>query len=141
MQCNKPGCKQNFHVTCAQRSGFLCEEAGNDQDSVKYCGYCDDHYQLLLNRKKAINETNDNFDMPFTRCIGRESFRINNLHQRSHMHAQFEEDHFLLLLLHRSEAFTICSAHVAQQNVIHDSHRRKYHHQCRHSTDIDVVSS
>ena len=62
MQCNKPGCKQNFHATCAQRSGLLCEEAGNDQDSVKYCGYCDDHYQLLLCRKKAINETNDNFD-------------------------------------------------------------------------------
>ena len=69
MQCNKPGCKQNFHVTCAfftnsnsSGSGLLCEEAGNDQDSVKYCGYCDDHYQLLLTRKKAINETNDNFD-------------------------------------------------------------------------------
>ena len=29
---------------------------------MKYCGYCDDHYQLLLTRKKAINETNDNFD-------------------------------------------------------------------------------
>ena len=62
MQCNKPGCKQNFHVTCAQSAGLLCEEAGNYQDSVKYCGYCDDHYQLL-NEKKDKNDTNDNLEI------------------------------------------------------------------------------
>ena len=48
MQCNKPGCKQNFHVTCAQSAGLLCEEAGNYQDNVKYCGYCDYHYQRIV---------------------------------------------------------------------------------------------
>ena len=48
MQCNKPGCKQNFHVTCAQGAGLLCEEAGNYQDNVKYCGYCDYHYQRIV---------------------------------------------------------------------------------------------
>ena len=57
--------KQNGHGNNKDFVGGCCicaDEAGNDQDSVKYCGYCDDHYQLLLNRKKAINETNDNFD-------------------------------------------------------------------------------
>ena len=58
MQCNKPGCKQNFHVTCAQSAGLLCEEAGNYQDNVKYCGYCDYHYQRIVSfydfTKKSI---------------------------------------------------------------------------------------
>lgn len=47
MQCNKNGCKQNFHVTCAQAQGLLCEEAGNYGDNVKYCGYCLYHYKKL----------------------------------------------------------------------------------------------
>lgn len=47
MQCNKAGCKQQFHVTCAQAMGLLCEEAGNYFDNVKYCGYCQEHYMKL----------------------------------------------------------------------------------------------
>ncbi|XP_013144933.1 PREDICTED: protein AF-10 isoform X9 [Papilio polytes] len=47
MQCNKSGCKQQFHVTCAQSLGLLCEEAGNYLDNVKYCGYCQHHYGKL----------------------------------------------------------------------------------------------
>ncbi|XP_017770719.1 PREDICTED: protein AF-10 isoform X2 [Nicrophorus vespilloides] len=47
MQCNKSGCKQQFHVTCAQSLGLLCEEAGNFLDNVKYCGYCQHHYGKL----------------------------------------------------------------------------------------------
>ncbi|GJQ70622.1 hypothetical protein Trydic_g23013 [Trypoxylus dichotomus] len=47
MQCNKAGCKQQFHVTCAQGLGLLCEEAGNYLDNVKYCGYCQHHYSKL----------------------------------------------------------------------------------------------
>ncbi|XP_064647726.1 protein AF-10-like isoform X2 [Lineus longissimus] len=47
MQCNKNGCKQHFHVTCAQAQGLLCEEQGNYTDNVKYCGYCAYHYKKL----------------------------------------------------------------------------------------------
>ncbi|EZA59575.1 Protein AF-10 [Ooceraea biroi] len=47
MQCNKTGCRQQFHVTCAQALGLLCEEAGNYLDNVKYCGYCQHHYSKL----------------------------------------------------------------------------------------------
>ncbi|XP_026730206.1 uncharacterized protein F54F2.2-like isoform X10 [Trichoplusia ni] len=42
------GCKQQFHVTCAQGLGLLCEEAGNYLDNVKYCGYCQHHYSKLF---------------------------------------------------------------------------------------------
>ncbi|KAJ1522696.1 hypothetical protein ONE63_001857 [Megalurothrips usitatus] len=52
MNCNKPGCKQQFHVTCAQGLGLLCEEAGNYMDNVKYCGYCQHHYSKLTFLKK-----------------------------------------------------------------------------------------
>ena len=54
MQCNKSGCKQSFHVTCAQRAGLLCEEAGNYSDNVKYCGYCEYHYQRIVSQSYLI---------------------------------------------------------------------------------------
>ncbi|XP_059621804.1 protein AF-10 [Phlebotomus argentipes] len=47
MQCNRTGCRMQFHVTCAQTLGLLCEEAGNYLDNVKYCGYCQHHYSKL----------------------------------------------------------------------------------------------
>ncbi|XP_077410505.1 protein AF-10 isoform X2 [Vanacampus margaritifer] len=46
MTCNKHGCRQAFHVTCAQFAGLLCEEQGSDADNVKYCGYCKYHSKL-----------------------------------------------------------------------------------------------
>ena len=48
MPCNRAGCKQTFHVTCAQGAGLLCEEAGNYMDNVRYCGYCEYHYQRIV---------------------------------------------------------------------------------------------
>ncbi|XP_030204562.1 protein AF-10 isoform X5 [Gadus morhua] len=47
MTCNKHGCRQAFHVTCAQFAGLLCEEQGSDADNVKYCGYCKYHHSKL----------------------------------------------------------------------------------------------
>ncbi|XP_075683686.1 protein AF-10 isoform X2 [Rhinoderma darwinii] len=47
MTCNKHGCRQAFHVTCAQFAGLLCEEEGNGADNVQYCGYCKYHYSKL----------------------------------------------------------------------------------------------
>ncbi|TRZ00299.1 hypothetical protein DNTS_009905 [Danionella cerebrum] len=51
MTCNKHGCRQAFHVTCAQLAGLLCEEQGSDADNVKYCGYCKNHYSKLRSSK------------------------------------------------------------------------------------------
>ncbi|XP_054847112.1 protein AF-10 isoform X2 [Eublepharis macularius] len=47
MTCNKHGCRQAFHVTCAQFAGLLCEEEGNGADNVQYCGYCKYHFSKL----------------------------------------------------------------------------------------------
>ncbi|XP_076684729.1 coiled coil domain containing protein Alhambra isoform X5 [Andrena cerasifolii] len=57
MQCNKTGCRQQFHVTCAQALGLLCEEAGNYLDNVKYCGYCQHHYSKLLKVESPIQSS------------------------------------------------------------------------------------
>ncbi|XP_054767881.2 protein AF-10-like isoform X1 [Lytechinus pictus] len=51
MTCNRNGCRQSFHVTCAQQEGLLCEEAGQHNDNVKYTGYCTYHYQKLKKDK------------------------------------------------------------------------------------------
>uniref|UniRef100_A0A8C4QJI8 MLLT10 histone lysine methyltransferase DOT1L cofactor n=1 Tax=Eptatretus burgeri TaxID=7764 RepID=A0A8C4QJI8_EPTBU len=47
MTCNKHGCRQAFHVTCAQMAGLLCEEEGSVADNVQYCGYCKYHFNKL----------------------------------------------------------------------------------------------
>uniref|UniRef100_A0A3P8T3I2 MLLT6, PHD finger containing n=1 Tax=Amphiprion percula TaxID=161767 RepID=A0A3P8T3I2_AMPPE len=47
MTCNRQGCRQAFHVTCAQMAGLLCEEEGPEADNVKYCGYCKHHYNKM----------------------------------------------------------------------------------------------
>ncbi|KAK7118277.1 hypothetical protein R3I94_021941 [Phoxinus phoxinus] len=52
MTCNKHGCRQAFHVTCAQLAGLLCEEQGSDADNVKYCGYCKYHYSKLKHKER-----------------------------------------------------------------------------------------
>ncbi|XP_069047136.1 protein AF-10 isoform X5 [Lepisosteus oculatus] len=52
MNCNKHGCRQAFHVTCAQFAGLLCEEQGSDADNVKYCGYCKYHYSKLKHKER-----------------------------------------------------------------------------------------
>uniref|UniRef100_A0AAR5P8A4 PHD-type domain-containing protein n=1 Tax=Dendroctonus ponderosae TaxID=77166 RepID=A0AAR5P8A4_DENPD len=60
MQCNRVGCKQQFHVTCAQSLGLLCEEAGNYLDNVKYCGYCQHHYSKLVRIQNILKPVSDN---------------------------------------------------------------------------------
>lgn len=58
MQCNyRTGCKQHFHVTCAQSMGLLREESGTKK-KVSYCGYCNHHFKKLFNiqRKDSLQK-------------------------------------------------------------------------------------
>ncbi|KAF4800651.1 hypothetical protein TURU_042572 [Turdus rufiventris] len=59
MTCNKHGCRQAFHVTCAQFAGLLCEEEGNGADNVQYCGYCKYHFNKLKKSKRGSNRSYD----------------------------------------------------------------------------------
>ncbi|XP_069093585.1 protein AF-17 isoform X2 [Pleurodeles waltl] len=47
MTCNRHGCRQAFHVTCAQSAGLLCEEEAMEADNVKYIGYCKYHFTKM----------------------------------------------------------------------------------------------
>uniref|UniRef100_A0A8C5Q7M5 MLLT6, PHD finger containing n=1 Tax=Leptobrachium leishanense TaxID=445787 RepID=A0A8C5Q7M5_9ANUR len=47
MTCNRHGCRQAFHVTCAQMAGLLCEEEAQEVDNVKYIGYCKYHFSKM----------------------------------------------------------------------------------------------
>ncbi|KAG8446895.1 hypothetical protein GDO86_014373 [Hymenochirus boettgeri] len=48
MTCNRHGCRQAFHVTCAQMAGLLCEEEAQEVDNVKYIGYCKYHFNKMV---------------------------------------------------------------------------------------------
>ncbi|KAJ8001962.1 hypothetical protein DPEC_G00174860 [Dallia pectoralis] len=56
MTCNRQGCRQAFHVTCAQMAGLLCEEEGPEADNVKYCGYCKHHYSKMQKKMRSCGE-------------------------------------------------------------------------------------
>ncbi|XP_056265032.1 protein AF-17-like isoform X2 [Pseudoliparis swirei] len=61
MTCNRQGCRQAFHVTCAQLAGLLCEEEGPEADNVKYCGYCKHHYNRMQKKLRSSENTTSSF--------------------------------------------------------------------------------
>ncbi|OCT59946.1 hypothetical protein XELAEV_18045965mg [Xenopus laevis] len=55
MTCNKHGCRQAFHVTCAQMAGLLCEEEAQEVDNVKYIGYCKYHFNKIVREPQKVS--------------------------------------------------------------------------------------
>ncbi|XP_072271011.1 protein AF-17 isoform X2 [Pyxicephalus adspersus] len=55
MTCNRHGCRQAFHVTCAQMAGLLCEEEAQEADNVKYIGYCKYHFNKMVRDPQKVS--------------------------------------------------------------------------------------
>ncbi|KAM9296461.1 protein AF-17 [Gastrophryne carolinensis] len=55
MTCNRHGCRQAFHVTCAQNAGLLCEEEAQEEDNVKYIGYCKYHFNKMVRDPQKVS--------------------------------------------------------------------------------------
>ncbi|XP_031417598.2 LOW QUALITY PROTEIN: protein AF-17 [Clupea harengus] len=81
MTCNRPGCRQAFHVTCAQMAGLLCEEEGPEADNVKYCGYCKHHYSKMQKKLRSSGET---LSSSFNHARGRSSSPSQDKHSSHH---------------------------------------------------------
>ncbi|XP_078121268.1 protein AF-17-like isoform X1 [Sander vitreus] len=76
MTCNRQGCRQAFHVTCAQMAGLLCEEEGPEADNVKYCGYCKHHYNKMQKKLRSSENTSSSF----SHARGRSSSPLQDKH-------------------------------------------------------------
>ncbi|XP_077380440.1 protein AF-17-like [Festucalex cinctus] len=81
MACNRQGCRQAFHVTCAQMAGLLCEEEGPEADNVKYCGYCKHHYNKMQKKRRS----SENASSAFSHSRGRSTSPSQDKH---HHHRQ-----------------------------------------------------
>ncbi|XP_035493316.2 protein AF-17 [Scophthalmus maximus] len=89
MTCNRQGCRQAFHVTCAQMAGLLCEEEGPEADNVKYCGYCKHHYNKLQKKLRSSENTSSSFSVP----RGRSSSPPQDKQQQQHHHHRQRKSH------------------------------------------------
>ncbi|XP_067869656.1 protein AF-10-like isoform X2 [Heterodontus francisci] len=79
MTCNRHGCRQAFHVTCAQMAGLLCEEQGSEIDNVKYCGYCKYHFNKV---KKCRHSANSAYDQGLSDSSSHSQDKLSSLYDR-----------------------------------------------------------
>ncbi|XP_011492662.2 protein AF-17 isoform X1 [Oryzias latipes] len=86
MTCNRQGCRQAFHVTCAQMAGLLCEEEGPEADNVKYCGYCKHHYNKMQKKLRS----GENKSSSFSHFRGRSS---SPSQEKQHHHHKQRKSH------------------------------------------------
>ncbi|XP_061777929.1 protein AF-10 isoform X1 [Nerophis ophidion] len=86
MTCNKHGCRQAFHVTCAQFAGLLCEEQGSDADNVKYCGYCKYHHSKLRRSRGSGSRSQSLSDSSSSQCMDRPPDQDQQKHKERDRH-------------------------------------------------------
>nr|XP_057916005.1 protein AF-10 isoform X3 [Doryrhamphus excisus] len=86
MTCNKHGCRQAFHVTCAQFAGLLCEEQGSDADNVKYCGYCKYHHSKLRRSRGRGSRSQSLSDSSSSQCMDRPPDQDTKKHKERDRH-------------------------------------------------------
>ncbi|XP_061883130.1 protein AF-17-like isoform X1 [Entelurus aequoreus] len=88
MACNRQGCRQAFHVTCAQMAGLLCEEEGPEADNVKYCGYCKHHYNKMQKKLRSSENTGS----AFSHSRGRSTSPSQDKHHHHHRQRKSHKD-------------------------------------------------
>ncbi|XP_037546060.1 protein AF-17 [Nematolebias whitei] len=91
MTCNRQGCRQAFHVTCAQMAGLLCEEEGPEADNVKYCGYCKHHYNKM--QKKLRSSDNASSSFSHSRVRSDSPSQEKQQQQQQHHHHKQRKSH------------------------------------------------
>ncbi|XP_024914591.1 protein AF-17 isoform X2 [Cynoglossus semilaevis] len=105
MTCNRQGCRQAFHVTCAQMAGLLCEEEGPEADNVKYCGYCKHHYNKMQKKLRS----SENSSSSFSHSRGRSSSPSQDKHHH-HRQRKSHKDKVRQKERHKKSSDRLCSS-------------------------------
>ncbi|XP_029949639.1 protein AF-17 isoform X1 [Salarias fasciatus] len=106
MTCNRQGCRQAFHVTCAQMAGLLCEEEGPEADNVKYCGYCKHHYNKM---QKKLRST-ENSSSSFSHSRGRSSSPSQDKQHHHHRQRKSHKDKIRQKERHKKSSDSLSSS-------------------------------
>ncbi|XP_075891708.1 protein AF-17-like isoform X2 [Nelusetta ayraudi] len=106
MTCNRQGCRQAFHVTCAQMAGLLCEEEGPGADNVKYCGYCKHHYNKMQKKLRSSENTQSS---TFAHSRGRSSSPSQDKHHH-HRQRKSHKDKNRQKERHKKSSDSLCSS-------------------------------
>ncbi|XP_058495848.1 protein AF-17-like isoform X2 [Solea solea] len=116
MTCNRQGCRQAFHVTCAQMAGLLCEEEGPEADNVKYCGYCKHHYNKLKKLRSSENTSTS-----FTHPRGRSTSPSQDKHHH-HRQRKSHKDKIRQKERHKKSSDRLSSSVTTSIEKISSSH-------------------
>ncbi|KAM9792453.1 protein AF-17-like [Neosynchiropus ocellatus] len=129
MTCNRQGCRQAFHVTCAQMAGLLCEEEGPEADNVKYCGYCKHHYNKMQKKLRS----NDNISDAYSHSRGRSTSPSQDKQHHHHRQRRSHKDKIRQKERHKKSSDSLSSSVTpASTEKVSTSHHS--------SKDTDVKS-
>lgn len=70
-KCAAKKCKKNLHASCGFENGSLKEEL-DDENLIKFVGYCDDHISYIAENKKAKRLSSDNLKQAVVAKVSRQ---------------------------------------------------------------------